>query len=70
MSKHQTIKAIRSEIDRLNRDIDLCIIKGVPYRQQSMRHKFLRSQLSRLAPRRVETQSFFSRLSFISSFML
>ena len=52
MSKHQAIKAIRSEIDLLNQDIDLRIIKGVPYRRQAVRHKFLMGQLSRLAPKR------------------
>ena len=52
MSKHQAIKTIRAEIDRLNQDIDLRIIKGVPYRRQALRHKFLMGQLARLAPRR------------------
>jgi hypothetical protein len=50
MSKHQAIKTIRAEIDRLNQDIDLRIIKGVPYRRQALRHKFLMGQLSRLDP--------------------
>ncbi|MEI7463030.1 MAG: hypothetical protein WCK03_01375 [Candidatus Taylorbacteria bacterium] len=48
MSKYQTIKTIRSEIDRLNREIDLCIIKGIPYARQALRHKILRTQLSRM----------------------
>lgn len=53
MSKHQTIKTIRREIDRLNQEIDLRIIKGVSYRREALRHRFLMSQLARLAPRRV-----------------
>lgn len=52
MSKHQAVKTIRAELERLNQDIDLRIIKGVPYRRQALRHKFLMGQLARLAPRR------------------
>jgi len=52
MSKHQAIRTIRAELERLNQDIDLRIIKGVPYRRQALRHKFLMGQLARLAPRR------------------
>ncbi len=51
MSKQQTIRTIRAEIDRLNQDIDLKIIRGVSYRRESQRHKFLMSQLARLTPR-------------------
>jgi hypothetical protein len=53
MSKHQVIKTIRSEIENLNQDIDLRIIKGVSYRRQALRHKLLIAQLNRLAPRRI-----------------
>jgi len=52
MSKHQAIRTIRMEIDRINQEIDLRIIKGVSYRREALRHKFLMSQLTRLAPRR------------------
>lgn len=67
MSKQQTIKAIRAEIDRLNQEIDLRIIRGVSYRRESRRHKALMSQLARLSPRR----SFWlgKSLSFMSAFM-
>ena len=58
MSKHQTVKAIRTEIEKLNREIDICIIKGIPYARQALRHKALRSQLARVTP---------SRLNFIGS---
>ncbi len=50
MSKYQTIRAIRSEIEKLNRDIDICIIKGIPYARKALRHKILRAQLSRMLP--------------------
>ncbi|OHA16567.1 MAG: hypothetical protein A3C79_01385 [Candidatus Taylorbacteria bacterium RIFCSPHIGHO2_02_FULL_45_28] len=52
MSKHQAIKTIRMEIDRINQEIDLRIIKGVSYRREALRHKFLMAQLDRLVPRR------------------
>jgi hypothetical protein len=52
MSKHQAIKTIRTEIERLNQEIDLRIIKGVSYKREALRHKFLMNQLARLAPRR------------------
>lgn len=67
MSKNKTVKTIRSEIDRLNQKIDLCIIQGVPYKRLSLRHRFLRSQLSRLAP--IRSTWFSKSLSFISTFM-
>ncbi|MFA6294925.1 MAG: hypothetical protein WC666_00685 [Candidatus Paceibacterota bacterium] len=66
MSKQQTVRAIRAEIDKLNKEIDLCIIKGISYRRESLRHKFLTAQLARLAP----TRSWFERsLSFVGAFM-
>ncbi|MEI8328033.1 MAG: hypothetical protein WCG02_02750 [Candidatus Taylorbacteria bacterium] len=48
MSKHQTIRAIRTEIEKLNREIDICIIRGIPYARQAFRHKALRAQLARV----------------------
>lgn len=60
MSKHQAIRTIRMEIDKLNQEIDLRIIKGVSYRREALRHKFLMAQLARLSPRK----STFSFLSF------
>ena len=58
MSKYQAIRTIRMELDRINQDIDLRIIQGLPYRRLSMRHKFLMSQLARLSPRRSILQLF------------
>jgi hypothetical protein len=66
MSKQQAIRVIRSEIARLNQQIDLKIIRGVSYRREALRHKSLMSQLARLEPRR----SIFARsLQFVSMFM-
>lgn len=67
MSKHQIIRSLRSEIRKINRVIDQKIIMGVPYTLESRRHKFLISQLNRLAPQR---PSIFARsMSFASMFM-
>ncbi len=66
MSKQQAIRTIRSEIARLNQEIDLRIIKGVSYRRESLRHKSLMTQLTRLEPQR----SWLSRsMSVMAMFM-
>ncbi len=44
MSKLQLINNIRMEIKKLNKEIDLKIIKGLPYKAEARRHKFLVSQ--------------------------
>ncbi len=44
MSKLQTAHYLRKEIKKLNKDIDLKIIKGLPYKAEARRHKFLVSQ--------------------------
>ncbi len=57
MSKHQVIRTLRHEISRLNREIDMRIIRGLSYRRESLRHKMLTSQLQRLT-----RQSMFGRV--------
>ncbi len=44
MSKLQLINNLRMEIKKLNKEIDLKIIKGLPYKAEARRHKFLVSQ--------------------------
>jgi hypothetical protein len=66
MSKHQIVKELRREISKLNRIIDLAIIRGVSYRDEARRHKFLVSQLNRLQPRR---RSVFSMFQFAHMFL-
>jgi len=66
MSKHQIVKELRREISKINRIIDLAIIRGVPYREEARRHKFLVSQLARLQPRR---QSVFNLFQFAHMFL-
>ncbi len=65
MSKHQIVRELRREISKLNRVIDLAIIRGVSYRDEARRHKFLVAQLARLQPKR----SIFSTLNFAHMFM-
>jgi len=65
MSKHQIVKELRREIAKLNRIIDMAIIRGVSYRDEARRHKFLVAQLARLQPRR----SIFSSFNFAHMFM-
>jgi hypothetical protein len=44
MSNIQITHNIGKEIKKLNRVIDLKIIKGLPYKAEARRHKFLMSQ--------------------------
>jgi hypothetical protein len=65
MSKHQAIKAIRTEVSRLNQEIDLKIIRGLSYSKEARRHKLLMSQLYRLSRERVVRFPFiFGRVFF------
>lgn len=66
MSKHQIIRSLKREIKKINYVIDEKIIQGRPYYMESRRHKFLMSQLNRIAPRR----SWLARsMSFATLFM-
>lgn len=48
MSRRDLIRTIYDEIQALNQEIDIKIIRGYPYRQESKRHKFLTAQLNSL----------------------
>ncbi len=48
MKKEDLIKNIAIEIERLNRKIDLKIIKGLAYKKEAKQHKFLLAQLQDL----------------------
>jgi hypothetical protein len=65
MSKHQALRAIKNEIKRLNHEIDLRIIKGLSYKEQSRRHKYLMAQLNQLGR---SQSSWFGRLNLASAF--
>lgn len=66
MSKHQIAKSLRKEIAKINRVIDMKIIQGLPYYNESRRHKFLTSQLKHLTP---AGSSLFGRMSIVGMFM-
>jgi hypothetical protein len=71
MSKRNLEKNIREEMERLNDIIDVKIIKGLPYKKEASRHKFLLMQLMDL--RRFDTinSSMLQKLSkVVTSFIL
>jgi hypothetical protein len=45
MSKYRLSKIVQAEINKLNQEIDLKIIRGQSYKKEARRHKFLLSQL-------------------------
>ena len=67
MSKQEIVKSLKHEIKKINYLIDQKIIQGLPYYHEARRHKFLTSQLKRIAPPR---SSWFGRsLSFVTMFL-
>jgi hypothetical protein len=46
MSKYQLSKMVRRELQVLNEMIDLKIVRGLPYKKEASRHKFLLRRLS------------------------
>ena len=46
MSTSNLIKTIQKELEKLNSEIDVKIIKGFSYKKESQRHKFLSAQLA------------------------
>ncbi len=48
MNRGDLIRTMQAEIQSLNEEIDLRIIKGFDYRRESRRHKFLVYNLARL----------------------
>ncbi len=48
MSKYELKKTLQKEIRDLNWRIDMKIVRGLPYRTEARRHKFLLMQLDRL----------------------
>ncbi len=68
MKKYFLAHAIKSELDRVNQEIDIKIIKGVSYIRESRRHKMLLSQLKQL--RKNRATGWMSRAaSMVSLFM-
>ena len=59
MSKYTLIKTIQIELEKLNQEIDLKIIKGHSYKREALRHKFLRKELRELTSK--ESYGFFQK---------
>lgn len=72
MSKNTLVKELRRELHKLNAEIDLKIIKGLPYKAESRRHKFIVSQLASLNRLNGAVESgWFVRMGrLVSAFML
>lgn len=49
MSKNTLVKELKKEINSLNAVIDMKIIRGLPYKSEAKRHKFLKKQLQSLS---------------------
>jgi len=48
MSKFILEKKIQSELKKINDNIDVKIVKGLSYRREALRHRFLLNRLSDL----------------------
>jgi hypothetical protein len=69
MSKTTLAKTIKKEIETLNWNIDMKIIRGVSYKQDARRHKFLIAQLQYLT--KANSTSWLQRTAgMVTSFML
>lgn len=67
MRKYEIVRSLKKEIKKINYVIDSKIIQGLPYYNESRRHKFLTAQLKRLAP---PENSWLTRsMSMVSMFM-
>jgi hypothetical protein len=64
MSKHTLVREVNREIEKLNQEIDLKILKGLPYRREALRHRFLLKQLQNIS---VESPFSFGALGKLAS---
>jgi len=69
MSKIKTIYNVEKEIKKLNSAIDLKIIKGLPYKAEARRHRFLMSQFNSFE-RRPRINFFQKTFNIFASFVL
>ncbi|MBI5126582.1 MAG: hypothetical protein HZA80_02365 [Candidatus Taylorbacteria bacterium] len=70
MSKHTLIRELQNEVKHLNGVIDMRIIKGLPYKAEARRHKFLVSQLASLRRQPVPSQSWMGKIGQFASMFL
>ena len=75
MSKKKLEEKIKMELELLNGQIDIRIIKGLPYASIARRHKFLLSMLSGLYISGIKAPQSYSgwvgrSLNYVSAFVL
>ncbi len=71
MSKFILEKNIRAEIVKLNEVIDLKIIRGLPYRREALRHRFLLFRLADLHRHPKFQSHWFNRaINVVATFLL
>lgn len=70
MSKNTLARTIRKELDSLNWEIDLKIVKGLSYKAEARRHKFLTSQLRYLSQTGYDGGFFGRAAQMLTSFVL
>lgn len=69
MSKYELRKTIKKELKDLNWKIDMKIVRGLSYKTDARRHKFLVMQLNRLSSQ--EKGGVFGRMAgALTSFVL
>ena len=69
MSKFKLARSVKKEIKKLNNEIDMKIIKGLPYKAEARRHKFLTTQF--YISNRTSSLSFFKKtIHVFASFVL
>lgn len=64
MSAEKIVKEISQELERVNEEIDIRIIKGMPYKREAKRHKLLLSMLNGFS-QKTSTRHSFSFMSLL-----
>lgn len=70
MSKNTLVRELQKEVKNLNAVIDMRIIKGLPYKAEARRHKFLVSQLKSLHRQAIPSESWMGKVSQFASMFL
>ena len=68
MIKYRTARIIKKELARINEMIDIKIIKGLSYRTEARRHRFLMSQLAHVE-QSARVLWFEKPIRFVSTFL-
>ena len=64
-------KTIKEELHKINDIIDLKIVKGMPYKRESLRHRFLLSRLHEMHTLPKFSSSWFTRtINVVATFVL